>query len=161
MTNLDEADPTGAAAQLDSGAHALRNDIATLRAAAQVVDDPEIADAIATATADLQQRIERLVVAARIELDRRPSLVTIDAAELVRLGVARARREGATNPSIELQVAPGEVHVPGAWAERLVADLVHGADDGWISGLAQACGATLHALDQGAVRLSFQHASDR
>ena len=162
MTHPDPADdPTSAASQLDAGAHAMRNDIATLRAASRIVDDSEIADAIESAAVDLQRRIEQMVTAARIELGRRPDLVTIDAAELLRLGTARARREGRPEPTVVLHVNAGPVDVPGIWAERLVADVLHDADSAWLSRLAAACNATLSDEPDGAVRLSFQHAGER
>lgn len=135
----------------------MRNDLATLRTAAKLVDDAEIAEAIESATLDLQRRIERMVVAARIELNRRPDQVTIAAAELLRLGTARARREGTAAPTVDLQLDEDPVLVPGVWAERLVTDVLHGAEAAWIGHLAAACGATLH-IDGSAARLSFQQA---
>jgi hypothetical protein len=133
-----------AAGQLDEGAHALRNDIATLRAATRLVDDAEIAQSMAQALDDLQVRIERAVVAARIDLRRLPARVSLPASELQRLGAARASREGRRDPVVEVRVGGGElVEVPGTWAERLVADLLHEASDEWIDVLAAACGATL------------------
>jgi hypothetical protein len=143
-----------AAAQLDAGAHAMRNDIATLRTAAKLVDDSEIADAIQDATLDLQRRLERMIVAARIELGRGPAPVSIDAVELLRLGAARARREGLVDPVVQLQLDEDSVLAPGVWAERLVADILHGADPAWIMHLATACGATLRESD-GSTCLSF------
>jgi hypothetical protein len=135
--------PTAAttpAAMLHDGAHAMRNDLATLRMAARLVDDEEVGAAITEAVDDLQVRLERAVVAARIELDERPAAVRIDAAELVRLGLARAAREGASGSEPRVRIDGDELAVPGPWAERLVADLQHGADPAWIAALADACG---------------------
>ncbi len=138
---------------LDAAAHGLRNDIATLHMATSLVDDAEIAASMAQAVADLRVRLERMVVAARIELGKRPDDVTIPVDELLRLGAARARREGAdpTDESLARITIGGEtITGPGPWLERLVADAVHGDDDAWLALLARACGAT---VDQSGVRL--------
>lgn len=125
---------------LHHGAHSLRNDIATMRMAAHLVDDDDVAASIGEALDDLQVRIERAIVAARIELDERPRSVELDAAELVRLGTSRAAREGTREPSATIRIAGGVLTVPGPWAERLVADLLHDAPEQWTTTLAHACG---------------------
>src|SRR5690606_37266143 len=105
-----------AAHQLDAAAHALRNDIATLRMATRLVDDADVAESMARAIDDLQVRLERAVVAARIDLERPPARITIAAAELQRLGAARAAREGRRDPTVDVRIHGDElVDVPGTW----------------------------------------------
>ncbi len=133
---------THAAAQLDAGAHAMRNDVSTLRLAAGLVDDPDVAESIGAAVADLQVRLERAVVAARIDLERAPAAATLAADELLRLATARARREGLdASAAPTVRIVPEQVTAPGPWIERLACDLLHDADPDWIDVLADACGA--------------------
>ncbi|MCB0880207.1 MAG: hypothetical protein KDC46_14635 [Thermoleophilia bacterium] len=132
---------------LDVAAHDLRNQIATLHMAAMTVDDSEVAAAMRDAVARLRVDLERMVVAARIELDKRPDTVEIAGAELLRLGTARAGREGAQVTDGAVSVVPVAVAGPGTWLERLVADVIHGDDPAWNDHLARACTAELHEQD--------------
>lgn len=140
-----------AAHHLDSGAHAMRNDLATLRMATRLVDDTEVASSMAEALDDLQVRLERAIVAARIDLDRRPEHAGLDAADLLQLAARRATREGMADPAVEVTIEPERISAPGTWAERLVADLLHGAGSDWIDALAAACGASVDRADAAVV----------
>jgi hypothetical protein len=141
-----------AAHLLDSGAHAMRNDLATLHMAASLVDDDEVATSMAAAVADLRVRIERAVVAARIELGARPDDVTLDAEELLRIGTARARREGVAEPLGQVELDGSSITGPGPWLERLVADALHADDEAWLAILARACGCVVES-EGGALRV--------
>lgn len=150
MRTMEEDAPTAtAAAMLHDGAHAMRNDLATLRMAARLVEDPEVARSIDEAVGGLQVRVERAVVAARMELGAVPTTVTLDAAELVRIGTARAAREGTREAAVVVNVEAGTtLALPGPWGERLVADLLHGdAPPEWIERLARACGVVATRAD--------------
>lgn len=104
--------------------HAMRNQLATMRGAADLLDDPAArTDAIAAVHVMVRQQ-ERLVVSARIELDDTPDRASHDLAELLDLALRRARREGA--PPAEAASASGTTVVgPGVWLERLLVDLLH------------------------------------
>ncbi len=66
---------------------------------------------------------------ARVELGERPTVVDLPASDLVRHAVDRVRREGGFDFRDELAATPGgRVQVPGAWAERLLVDLLHHAE---------------------------------
>jgi hypothetical protein len=111
---------------LSASAHGLRNHVATIRSVVQLVDDAEVAEALTDAANAVQVAIERAVVLARVELGERPDDVELTVAQLLDLAARRARREGASE--VHGGSGPAEhatVSVPGPWAERLVADLLH------------------------------------
>lgn len=163
---------------LSAGAHELRNHVATIRMASRLVDDDEVAASLDEASTAIQVALERAIVLARVELGQRPDTVQLTAGELCELALRRARREGA--PVDDLRSGPADglrVTVPGPWAERLVADLLHhGAGSSTVAAdggrvridvplaepvappldsalgiLAEACGGTLHWEDARAV----------
>lgn len=136
---MSEASLTTAAKILHQAAHTLRNDIATIRTACQLIEDDEVTSAIRGALSDLHVRLEHAVVAARIELDERPKEISIGAEDLTRFGTERARREGMQSPAARIVVEGDNLRVPGVWAERLVADLLHGAEPYWVGFLAEHC----------------------
>src|SRR5690606_24519751 len=95
--------------------------------AAAMVQDEQLANELRLTAGALTRSIERLVVAARVELGTQPADAALTIAELVGLAARRARREGRPDLHAEVQGASSEVQlrVPGTWAERLVADLLH------------------------------------
>ncbi len=118
---------------LSTGAHALRNHVATIRSVVRLVDDPEVAEALDEASASLQLALERAIVLSRVELGERPGSARLELGALVALAERRARREGAhvdAATAIDATGAGTAIDVPGPWAERLVADLLHHADGG-------------------------------
>lgn len=127
--------------------HALRNEIATLRSAAQLIDDDEIADAVTTATAGLQVALERTAALARVEAaDPDASAADIPLGELLALAQRRARREGADPCTMPDDASLTQtVHVFGARAERLLTDLLH-------------VSSRIEAITGGALRCSFDEA---
>jgi signal transduction histidine kinase len=112
---------------LAGAAHQLRNDLATVLGAVQLMDDPDAADALARAGRSLQVILERAVTLARLELDEMPTTVDLQLATLIELASRRAAREGAEQlpAAAAAELAEAVVHVPGPWAERLLADLLH------------------------------------
>lgn len=121
-------DPTTStgARMLSEGAHELRNHVATIRSVVRLVDDAEVADALDEASRAVLVAVERAIVLARVELGNAPERVQLELGTLVQLAERRARREGAVIDH-EAGGDGGDVpvDVPGPWAERLVADLLH------------------------------------
>jgi hypothetical protein len=126
MTDLHDSRPL--ARLVSSRAHALRNEVATIRSVVALVDDEEVATALDAASRSILVAVEREIVLARLELDEPPTRVDMPIGQLCDYAARRAVREGATS----LQGATGDgsgsvVSVPGPWGERLVADLLHHA----------------------------------
>ena len=113
--------------QLDELAHELRNRIGVLVLGVGLVGDEQLAGDMRDATWALRRMLDRLVMLARLELQRSPEPLRCSLAQLLELGAARARREGGGTSAIELPVEARavEVSLPGTWAERLLADLHH------------------------------------
>ena len=119
----DDLDHPGARL-LSASAHELRNHVATIRSVVQLVDDEEVVDALDEASRAIQVAVERAVVLARMELGERPDLVSMELSQLCSLASRRAARE--RGGIIDILMEPGpRVEVPGPWAERLLADLLH------------------------------------
>ena len=134
MIEAMETEPAAALALLlDAAAHGARNDVATLRSVQQLVGDEDVREELRRAVGSLQVLVERAVTTARAALPADPPYAAIAVQELVELAARRARREGALDARRVLpvaQLAAGDVRVPGAWCERVLADLVHCAADG-------------------------------
>lgn len=121
MSQFD-AHPT--AQLIADDAHAARNQLATLRAAADLLDDEAARADTLTALHALVRQHERLVVSARIDLDTASDRETHELDTLLQLAVRRARREGTA--SDELPACEGVTVVgPGSRIERLLVDLLH------------------------------------
>ncbi len=160
-----------AAQLLAEAAHTARNDVATLLAVVQLLDDPAVAADARHAVQSLRARLERGVVAARVELGERPADVELSVLALAQLGLRRAQREGTVAPELEAD-ADGDTHLvrgPGSWLERLVTDLLHlttgparvrgdslevsapvvvtAAMGAYLEALANACGVVLERAD--------------
>lgn len=126
MSDSPHVDSRPGARVMSAGAHALRNHVATIRSVVRLVDDQEISQALDEASRGIQVALERAIVLSRVELGTTPDRVQLELSELVELASRRARREGATiDHDAGGDGADVPVHVPGPWAERLVADLLH------------------------------------
>lgn len=113
---------------VSSTAHGTRNLLATLRAAADLLDDEEAAADARAAAQRLAQHLERLIVRARIELGTPPPATTLSLDQLVASGIRRARREGTVAvgaPVLSSDVCEHDTDGPMPWLERLVADMLH------------------------------------
>lgn len=127
---MSEPASSSAAVLVSTEAHALRNHLATMRSIVRLVDDPEVAAALEASSRALLLAIERVIVASRVDLGDAPAIVELGAEELLELARRRATREGADLPASTTDApSPGIVVVPGPWAERLVADLLHLSPD--------------------------------
>lgn len=110
-------------------AHELRNHVATIRSVVQLVDEPEVALALRDAISAVQRANERYVALSRVLLDEHPDHVDLAIGDLLDLARQRAHREGASAlPEPGAVTTDAVVNVPGTWAERLLADLLHVAD---------------------------------
>lgn len=130
MTRATDPD-LPAATLLSAEAHALRNHVATLRSIVRLIDEPEVAQALDDSSRELQVALERAIVLSRVELRDAPRQVLLASHELMRIAIRRAGREGAQvhgDAPVEAEFDDVVVEVPGPWAERLVADLLHHAD---------------------------------
>lgn len=118
---------TGTARALSAQAHGLRNQLNVLAMAAGMLDDPELATELRGAAGALARSVERLVASARVELGEQPADTDVSVRDLVALAERRLHREG--RPHVRVAVtgscADTVLRVPGTWAERLVADLLH------------------------------------
>ncbi|MCW2928725.1 MAG: hypothetical protein JWM86_2693 [Thermoleophilia bacterium] len=145
------ASPTRCARRASHAAHALRNHLATLHAAATLIDDEEIRKGVTSATGALRIEVERLVVAARIDLARRPEHGRVPIGELLDWAARRARREGA-RPGWVVQPSEVSVEGPVPWLERLLADVLHESRSGADLAVAIA-GADAHVVLEVAVAI--------
>lgn len=123
---IDHPDSRPLARLVSSRAHALRNDVATIRSVVALVDDEEVAAALDAASRSILVAVEREIVLARVELREPPTIVDTPIGQLCDYAARRAAREGVMG----VQPAAGDgvdaiVSVPGPWGERLVADLLH------------------------------------
>lgn len=124
--------PMTCAARVSRSAHELRNQVATLHAAATLIDDAEVAESVRAAVSVLRVSLERSIVAARIDLGERPEEVAPRVDELLDWAARRARREGGRASwvlSDPMAGASRHVPGPGAWLERLLTDVLLEAGD--------------------------------
>jgi hypothetical protein len=125
---IDQHAPAFTAQMVSTHAHDLRNQIATLRSIHQLLDDPEIAEALADAVTTLQVTLERTIAAARIELGTHGDAAPHDLSMLLEMATRRARREGCTTLAAEHRAIDSvDVLVPGPLFERLLTDLLWSA----------------------------------
>ena len=117
---------------LSSGAHELRNQVATMRSIVRLLDDEDLAGALDDASRSVLIALERAVVAARVELGQVPSRVSLPIDQLLELATRRALREGLLERFDAPPATDGtaSVCVPGPWVERLLADLLHHSGSG-------------------------------
>lgn len=128
----DSSLPRITAALANEGAHAARNHVATVLAAAQLVDDAEVATALREAGTALLGTIDRTIASAQVEL----GLLGLPGDRTLRdalvAGARRATREGWTGEvdGAVLDAFGGvQARGPGVQLERLLADLLLGTPE--------------------------------
>jgi hypothetical protein len=113
---------------VSASAHDARNDLATVHAVVQLLDDAELAEALQTATGRLRRRHALQVAVARAELDPVPSLAPTNASDLIKLAGRRARAEGAqATTRCTANAAHYDITADALRLERVLAELLHRA----------------------------------
>src|SRR5688572_13277187 len=92
--HVESLDTHTTAALVDEWAHAARNHVATVLAAARLVDDAEVAAALRDAGTALLRTLDRTIAAARVELGLEGQVGDASLRESLHAAARRAAREG-------------------------------------------------------------------